>query len=110
MERFFGSLRRELLDLVIIFHEEHLRNLISRYVNWYEKFRLHQGLEGKSPVSREEERKNNTEGKIISIPILGGSPLRTSRRVTQDLISLMVRLVSEKVQGIRPEFTTELVK
>ena len=48
-------------------------------VNWYEKFRLHQGLRGKSPVSREEERKNNTEGKIISIPILGGLHHRYER-------------------------------
>ena len=79
VERFFGSLHRELLDHVIIFHEEHLRNLISQYVNWYEKFRLHQGLEGKTPNFREEEQQNSTEGKIVSIPILGGLHHRYER-------------------------------
>ena len=79
VERFFGSLRRELLDQVIIFDEAHLRNLISRYVSWYENFRLPQGLEGKTPVSREEEREEITEGKIVSIPILGGLHHRYER-------------------------------
>ena len=79
VERFFRSLRRELLDHVIIFHEEHLRNLISQYVNWYENFRLHQGLEGKSPVSGEEEREEIAAGKIVSIPILGSLHHRYER-------------------------------
>ena len=79
VERFFGSLRRELLDHVIILHEQHLRNLLSEYVNWYQNWRLHQGLEGKSPVRREAGEEEEVEGKIVSIPILGGLHHRYER-------------------------------
>ena len=72
VERYFGSLRRELLDHVIIFSKQHLRNLISEYMSWYESFRLHQGLEGKCPVVRKEEEGDKGKGKIVSIPVLGG--------------------------------------
>jgi putative transposase len=78
-ERFFGNLRRELLDHVIILHEQHLINLISEYVTWYEHFRLHQGLEGKCPVPRKEREDDKVEGKIASIPILGGLHHRYER-------------------------------
>jgi len=80
VERFFGSLRRELPDHVIILHEQHLRNLMSQYVSWFEKFRLHQGLEGKSPIPRKEEREEDkVEVKIVSISILGGLHHRYER-------------------------------
>jgi putative transposase len=79
VERFFGSLRRELLDHVLIFHERHLRNLLRDYVSWYEHFRLHQGLGGQSPASREDREENIPEGKIISTPVLGGLHHRYER-------------------------------
>jgi len=72
VERFFGSLRRELLDQVIIFHEHHLRNLVREYVNWYENWRLHQGLEGKCPMPHKEGMEDKVAGTIVSIPFLGG--------------------------------------
>jgi putative transposase len=78
VERFLGSLRRELLDHVIIFHEEHLRNLLRDYVSWYENYRLHQGLGGECPVPG-NDREGIAAGKIISIPILGGIHHRYER-------------------------------
>ena len=79
VERFFGSLRRELLDHVIIFHEQQLRNLLSEYVRWYENFRLHQELGGEYPVPRKDGETDKVEGKILSIPILGGLHHRYER-------------------------------
>ena len=78
-ERFFGSLRRELLDHVILLYEQHLRNLLSEYVNWYENFRLHQGLGGRSPVPLKAGEDDGVEGKIVSIPVLGGLHHRYER-------------------------------
>ena len=77
-ERLFGSLRRELLDHVIIFHEQHLRNLLRDYVSWYEHFRLHQGLGGECPVQA-KDRKGIAPGNIVSIPIVGGLHHRYER-------------------------------
>ena len=79
VERFFGSLRRELLDQVIILHEQHLRNLLSEYVSWYENVRLHQGLAGDSPVPGKDSEDNRAGGKIVSIPVLGGLHHRYER-------------------------------
>ena len=79
VERYFGSLRRELLDHVIIFHERHLRNLIHDYVSWYENFRPHQGLEGRCPVRQEKREHRGEEGRIVSIPVLGGLHHRYER-------------------------------
>jgi transposase InsO family protein len=77
VERYFGSLRRELLDHVIVLNEGHLRKLLCEYVSWYENFRLHQGLDGKCPNPREEAPSEN--GTIISIPVLGGLHHRYER-------------------------------
>ena len=79
VERYFGSLRRELLDHVIIFHERHLRNLIQQHVSWYENFRPHQGLDGRCLVRREKQEKRGDEGRIVSIPVLGGLHHRYER-------------------------------
>jgi transposase InsO family protein len=72
VERFFGSLRRELLEHVIIFHEAHLRLLIGEYVGWYEHARPHQGLGGECPVPRKGGKLGEMEAKTVSIPVLGG--------------------------------------
>ena len=51
-ERWIGSCRRELLDRVIILHEDHLRRLLREYVEYYSGDRCHLALEKDSPEMR----------------------------------------------------------
>ncbi len=79
VERFFGSLRRELLDHVIVWNAGHLENLLTEYVDWYENHRLHQGLGGSAPNEIEGKADSVRDGKIVSIPVLGGLHHRYKR-------------------------------
>jgi putative transposase len=44
-ERWVGSVRRDLLDHVIVLNERHLRRLLNEYVRYYHEDRTHLGLE-----------------------------------------------------------------
>ncbi|HSY21805.1 MAG TPA: integrase core domain-containing protein [Polyangiaceae bacterium] len=54
-ERWVGTLRRELLDHVIVFGERHLLRLLRQHVTYYNEDRPHMSLGGDSPVSRAVE-------------------------------------------------------
>ena len=53
-ERVIGSIRKELLNHVIIFNENHLRKLLKDYVSYYNNLRPHQSLNGNSPDFRKK--------------------------------------------------------
>src|SRR5262249_11812334 len=67
-ERLIGSIRRECLDHLVIFSEAHLRRILQRYAEYYNKIRTHRSLDKDAPVFRPVQR----IGSIASQPILGG--------------------------------------
>jgi hypothetical protein len=46
IERLIGTLRRECLDRMLIWNERHLRCVLKEFVGWYNRGRVHQGLNG----------------------------------------------------------------
>ncbi len=67
-ERMIGSIRRECLDCVIVFGEQHLRHLLKSYQRYYNEARTHLSLSKDAPVSRAVQ----TVGQIFAQPHLGG--------------------------------------
>ena len=49
IERFWGSLKREILDRVNIVDNNHARELSLEYLRYYNQDRPHQGIGGKIP-------------------------------------------------------------
>ena len=69
IERFIGTLRRELLDHVIVLNHAHLERLLREFIqDYYHIARPHQGLAGETPRPQAPPGK----GELISIPVLGG--------------------------------------
>jgi transposase InsO family protein len=75
VERLIGSARRECTDHVIVFNEEHLRRILSKYASYYHEVRTHLSLGKDAPRTRAIER----FGDIIAQPILGGLHHRYAR-------------------------------
>src|SRR5207253_4440157 len=67
-ERLIGSIRRDCLDHVVVFGEQHLRHLLHSYQRYYNDVRTHLSLSKDAPVSREVR----ATGRVLSLPILGG--------------------------------------
>jgi transposase InsO family protein len=67
-ERLIGSIRRDCLDHVVLFGEQHLRRLLESYQRYYNEARTHLSLGKDAPVSRTVQ----TVGRIIAEPRLGG--------------------------------------
>jgi transposase InsO family protein len=76
-ERFVGTLRRELLDHLIVVGERHLLRAARDYVAYYNNDRPHMSLHGDAPVSRYVEPPMH--GKIVALPRVGGLHHRYSR-------------------------------
>jgi transposase InsO family protein len=77
-ERFVGTLRRELLDHVIVLGERHLLGLVREQARYYNEDRPHMSLHGDAPVSRRVEPADL--GKVIALPRVGGLHHRYIRR------------------------------
>ena len=67
-ERLIGSIRREVLDHVVVIGERHLRHLLLSYMTYYNEARTHLSLNKDAPVSREVQG----AGPIFAKPHLGG--------------------------------------
>ena len=71
-ERWVGSLRRELLDHVIVLNRRHLRRLLAEYVRYYHEDRTHLGLGKDTPAGRVPTSVHPRDRKVVSLPRLGG--------------------------------------
>jgi transposase InsO family protein len=67
-ERLIGSIRRECLDHVVVFGEQHLRQLLGSYQRYYNDARTHLSVNKDAPVSRAVQ----AVGRIVAVPHLGG--------------------------------------
>jgi transposase InsO family protein len=52
VERFGGTLRRELLDKIIVFNQTQLHRVVSQFVTYYHEDRCHLGLDKDAPEPR----------------------------------------------------------
>jgi putative transposase len=79
VERLIGSIRRELLDHVIVLNEPRLRYLLTAYVAYYHRFRTHLSLAMDCPEPRPISSPDR--GRVIAVPEVGGSIITMSGRL-----------------------------
>jgi transposase InsO family protein len=70
-ERWVGSARRELLDHVIAFNEQHLRRLLRDYVAYYNAERVHTQLQD-APAGRPTQTRPSPDAKVVGLQRVGG--------------------------------------
>jgi len=67
LQRFIRSIREEAINWFIIFSYDHICNIVSKYMYYYNNYRIHQSLNdtpiGYTPM---------TNGRIKSIPLVYG--------------------------------------
>jgi transposase InsO family protein len=68
VERLIGTIRRDCLDHVLIFGEQHLRRVLALYAQYYNQTRTHLALNKDAPLGRAVQ----CSGPIIATPILFG--------------------------------------
>ena len=75
-ERFVGTLRRELLDRVLILGEAHLRIILTEYQAHYNTARPHQGIAQRVPDGEHDSGRlavsDLDRERIYRKPVLGG--------------------------------------
>jgi putative transposase len=69
-ERWVGSCKRELIDHVIVFNEEHLRGLVREYVAYYNTERVHTVIRD-APEGRAVEARPSVDAAIVGLPRVG---------------------------------------
>ncbi len=75
-----GTLRRELLDHVIVLSERQLNRLLREYIELdYHPARPHQGLNGDTPVATKQPRVVGGPVQLTSFPVCGGLHHRYER-------------------------------
>ncbi len=77
-ERVIGTIRRELLDHVIVLNEGHLRRRLHSYLRYYHRSRTHLALDKDAPEPRTIEPPEH--GRVVALPQVGGLHHRYVRR------------------------------
>ena len=83
-ERFVGTLRRELLDHVIVLGERHLLHLVRQHARYYNEDQPHMSLCGDAPVARAVEPIGS--GRVVALSRVGGLHHRYSSDQRQLLL------------------------
>jgi len=78
VERVIGSIRRECLDHVIVFHESSLRRTLVSYFDYYHRSRTHLSLAKDSPEPRSIQP--TAMGAVVALSQVGGLHHRYERR------------------------------
>jgi transposase InsO family protein len=71
-ERWIGTLRRELLDHVVILGRQHLVQLVNAYIRYYHEDRCHLGLARDTPHRRLVTPRPSADAKVVALPRVGG--------------------------------------
>jgi Integrase core domain len=69
-ERVIGSIRRECLDHVVVIGERHLREILSKYMDYYNRTRTHLSLTKDAPEHRTVQQPSH--GRVVEVPRVGG--------------------------------------
>ena len=77
-ERLIGSIRRDCLNHVVVFGEQHLRRVLTGYFAYYHGSRTHLSLAKDAPTPRRVQ--SVTEGDVIAFREVGGLHHRYERR------------------------------
>jgi len=104
-ERLIGTLRRECLDHVLIFSEQHLRRILALYSAYYNQTRTHLALAKDAPLQRAVQE----SGTIVGKPILFGLHHRYARLVSVILVA-SARLNSRKNKDKSERLVTSFVR
>ncbi len=70
-ERWVSSCKREVIDHVIVFNEDHLRRLLRDYVDYYNTDRVHTRLQD-APEGRSIEDRPSSDARVVGLPRVGG--------------------------------------
>ena len=69
-EKVIGSIRRECLDHVVVIGERHLRGILSKYMDYYNRTRTHLSLTKDAPEHRTVQQLSH--GRVVEVPRVGG--------------------------------------
>jgi transposase InsO family protein len=72
VERFGGTLRRELLDKIIVFNQTQLHRVVSQFVTYYHEDRCHLGLDKDAPEPRVVTPQPSPCARVVALPPVGG--------------------------------------
>jgi len=72
VERFGGTLRRELLDKIIVFNQRQLNRVMRQFVNYYHQDRCHLGLGKDAPEPRVVTPQPQLSARVVAFPRVGG--------------------------------------
>jgi len=71
-ERWIGSVRREMLDHVVVLGEAHLRRLLHDFIAHYHTDRCHLSLGKEPPEGRAPSVRPSRDAKVAALPRVGG--------------------------------------